>query len=113
MFCAEGGEPRLREDKFLIIGSLSARPITACSFHSGSQGESGVTMHCLFQCNHELGSVVQHFQLQVLLKSFQFDLFSTTKMGPLQLAVTWYKIHHAGEQATHWDIQNKENANLS
>ena len=34
-------------------------------------------------------------------------------MGPLQLAVTWYKIHHAGEQATHWDIQNKENANLS
>ena len=34
-------------------------------------------------------------------------------MGPLQLAVTWYKICHAGEQATHWDIQNKENANLS
>ena len=34
-------------------------------------------------------------------------------MGPLQLAVTWYKIHHAGEQATHWDIQNKENANVS
>ena len=33
--------------------------------------------------------------------------------GPLQLAVTWYKIHHAGEQATHWNIQNKENANLS
>ena len=30
-------------------------------------------------------------------------------MGPLQLAVTWYKIHHAGEQATHWDIQKKEN----
>ena len=26
------------------------------------------------------------------------------RMGPLQLAVTWYKIHHAGEQATHWDI---------
>ena len=34
-------------------------------------------------------------------------------MGPLQLAVTWYKIHHAGEQATHWDIQIKENENLS
>ena len=34
-------------------------------------------------------------------------------MGPLQLAVTWYKIYHAGEQATHWDIHNKENANLS
>ena len=28
-------------------------------------------------------------------------------MGPLQLAVTWYKIRHAGEQAVHWDIQNK------
>ena len=32
--------------------------------------------------------------------------------GPLQLAVTWYKIRHAVEQAMHWDIQNKENANL-
>ena len=29
-------------------------------------------------------------------------------MGPLQLTVTWYKIHHTGEQATHWDTQNKE-----
>ena len=29
------------------------------------------------------------------------------RMGPLQLAVTWYKIRHAGEQAVHWDIQNK------
>ena len=28
-------------------------------------------------------------------------------MGPLQLAVAWYKIRHAGEQAVHWDIQNK------
>ena len=28
-------------------------------------------------------------------------------MGPLQPAVTWYKIRHAGEQAVHWDIQNK------
>ena len=28
-------------------------------------------------------------------------------MGHLQLAVTWYKIRHAGEQAVHWDIQNK------
>ena len=34
-------------------------------------------------------------------------------VGPLQLVVTWYKIYHAGEQATHWDIKNKENANLS
>ena len=28
-------------------------------------------------------------------------------MGPLQLAVTWYKIRHAGKQAVYWDIQNK------
>ena len=34
-------------------------------------------------------------------------------MGPLQLTVTWYKLHLAGEQATHWDIQNKRNSNLS
>ena len=24
-------------------------------------------------------------------------------MGHLQLTVTWYKIRHAGKQATHWD----------
>ena len=41
------------------------------------------------------------------------NLCLPASMGPLQLAVTWYKIHQAGEQATHWDIQNKENANLS
>ena len=29
-------------------------------------------------------------------------------MGLLQLTVTWYRIHHGGEQATHWDIQNKQ-----
>ena len=29
-------------------------------------------------------------------------------MYPLQLTVTWYKEHLAGEQATHWGIQNKE-----
>ena len=29
------------------------------------------------------------------------------RIGPLQLAVTWCKIRHAGEQAVHWDIQNK------
>ena len=28
-------------------------------------------------------------------------------MSPLQLAVTWYKIRHAGEQAVNWNIQNK------
>ena len=33
--------------------------------------------------------------------------FCEDLMGPLQLAVTWYKIRHAGEQAVHWDIQNK------
>ena len=30
--------------------------------------------------------------------------FKEQLMGPLQLTVTWYKIHHAEEQATHWDI---------
>ena len=34
-------------------------------------------------------------------------------MGPLQLTVTWYKVHHAGEQVAHWDIQNKENLSLT
>ena len=29
-------------------------------------------------------------------------------MGPLQLAVTWYKIRHAGEQATHWGSKTKK-----
>ena len=38
-------------------------------------------------------------------------LESSYSMDPLQLA--WYKLHHAGEQVTHWDIQNKENAILS
>ena len=33
---------------------------------------------------------------------------SYSLIGPLQLKITWYKIHHAGEQATHWDIQNKD-----
>ena len=27
------------------------------------------------------------------------DYTDNVEMGPLQLAVTWYKIHHAGEQA--------------
>ena len=36
--------------------------------------------------------------------------YGTTSMGPLQLMITWYKIHLAGEQATHWDILNKENS---
>ena len=34
-------------------------------------------------------------------------LHTACGMGPLQLAVTWYKIRHAGEQAVHWDTQNK------
>ena len=33
--------------------------------------------------------------------------FGFEPMRPLQLAVTWYKIRHAGEQAVHWDILNK------
>ena len=34
-------------------------------------------------------------------------------IGPLQLTVTWYKIHHAGDKAMDWDIQNKENSSLT
>ena len=40
---------------------------------------------------------------QVLARALE----SIKTMGPLQLAVTWYKIRHVGEQAVHWDIQNK------
>ena len=32
-------------------------------------------------------------------------------MGPLQLTVKWYRIHQAGEQATHWDNNNNNNNN--
>ena len=51
----------------------------------------------------------------VMIMVFIYRIFYMYILGPLQLhvALTWYKIHHAGEQATHWDIQNKENANLS
>ena len=34
-------------------------------------------------------------------------ILSDVAAGPLQLTVTWYKIHLAGEQATQWDIRNK------
>ena len=39
----------------------------------------------------------------------RFEKGVGNEMDPLQLAVTWYKIRHAGggEQAVHWDIQNK------
>ena len=43
---------------------------------------------------------IGHDSIQIFLMLLQF-------MGPLQLAVTWYKLRHAGEQAVHWDIQNK------
>ena len=47
------------------------------------------------------------------LRAAVHQILVQPSMGPLQLAVTWYKIHHAGEQAPQWDIHNKENANLS
>ena len=34
-------------------------------------------------------------------------------IGPLQDAITWYKIRHTGTQTAHWDIQNKEDLSLS
>ena len=44
----------------------------------------------------------------MLNSAFRIKMKSASvRMGPLQLAVTWYKIRHAGEQAVHWDIQNK------
>ena len=33
-------------------------------------------------------------------------------MGPLQLAITWYKNRRTGEKIAHRDVQNKENLNL-
>ena len=38
---------------------------------------------------------------------YSLEVLLCETMGPLQLKITWYKIHHAGEQATHRDIQNK------
>ena len=40
-------------------------------------------------------------------------LVDKVAMDPLQLRVKWYKFHHALTQATHWDMQNKENSNLT
>ena len=34
-------------------------------------------------------------------------------MGPLQLALTWYKSRHTGEQIARWVIQNKGKFKLS
>ena len=34
-------------------------------------------------------------------------------MDPLQLTVIRYKIHQAGGQGTHWDMQNKGNSSLT
>ena len=45
--------------------------------------------------------------------ALNFCSFKITKMGPLQATVTWYKLHHAWMQASHWDIQNKENSKLT
>ena len=34
-------------------------------------------------------------------------------MGPLQLALTWYKSRHTGKQIARWVIQNKGKFKLS
>ena len=63
---------------------------------------------------HFSSTEVKFLNLQVLIAVMRHEHFSRLSsrlMGPLQLKIAWYKIHHAGEQATHWDIQNKENAN--
>ena len=40
-------------------------------------------------------------------------MLNLVSVGPLQLTVTWYKIHLDVEQVAHWDIQNKENSCLT
>ena len=40
-------------------------------------------------------------------KNFEFLNLPHMKIGPLQFTITWYENNHAGEQTTHWDIQNK------
>ena len=63
-----------------------------------------MTKKCKYQiCHLDLDRKVQTKPIMYLVSD----------MGPLQLTFTWYKILHAGEQATHWDIQNKENSNLN
>ena len=65
------------------------------------------------KCDCRIIYFIPFYVMRIEQLSFECRKTQTKVMGPLQLAVTWYKIHHAGEQATHWDIQNKENANLS
>ena len=54
---------------------------------------------------------IRHFDDCALINNDDMEVLGCDNeddaMGPLQLAVTWYKIRHAGEQAVHWDIQNK------
>ena len=58
-------------------------------------------------------SFFQKVNLDKYFRNSKGNEFQTNDpMGPLQLTVTWYKIHHVGEQATHWDIQNKENSSV-
>ena len=62
------------------------------------------TTHCLHRA--ELSGYIKDRE--------RFSISIDCRNGPFAASGdNWYKIHHAGEQATHWDIQNKENANLS
>ena len=54
-------------------------------------------------------SLTEKFIYHVYMFSPLAESLVTFRIRPLQLAVTWYKIHLAGEQAKHWGIQNKEN----
>ena len=60
----------------------------------------------LFLCRANLPRFDTRIWPHFHVKAHKAPLFNT-QMGPLQLAVTWYKIRHAREQAVHWDIQNK------
>ena len=44
--------------------------------------------------------------LDSLSNSAKHAVFSTA-MGPLQVTITWYKIHHTGDKVAFRDIQNK------
>ena len=62
---------------------------------------------------HSVKNAQTFYSLRFIIYPIVLFSVKIVTMGPLQLAVTWYKMRHAGEQATHWDIKNKENANLS
>ena len=52
-------------------------------------------------------------ELTVKVQNFDRNNLTNGSLIAANSYSTRYKIHHAGEQATHWDIQNKENSSLT